>query len=315
VTVVFFSILFLSQGDAGSSADGIKVSAHVDTDRRASRNFCPPTFSPRSLLKETGAKFDVGKVHRLFECLMWAYLDRRVPTAALRKMIGDTRTTACSDAESSRCIWVNTCARKHAKLPPLSAISQHFFGRPHFRAVLYGVLHESRLLEFSDDPGANAEVGLRRAAELGLQAPFTAARFRQQPLIIMCYLFRCAKVLAELDPPRPPAAITGTVLTSMLASIEVKKKEVAAATERVRVLSRSVRSIASELRGMRRPKSHLARTLPRAGDGDEAGGRPRPASSLAATIGENRVTWDIPGGGGQGGLEAPQEEAAPEGDT
>lgn len=259
------------------------------------------------LLKDLESKFDAGKARQFYECLMWSYLDRRVPRDALTKVIGEARTRACSDPEAALCMWINTCTRRHAKLAPITAITQHFFGRPHFRAVLYKFVRESSLLDFSQDPVVNAEVGLARAAALGLQAPFSAAKYRQQPLIIMCFLFRCVAVLADVEPPKPPAVIKGTDMTSMLVNIEQAKRDVAAANKRVSVLNVSVRRISHKLAKLVRPMSQMAKTSP----GRRQGGRPRPQTSLAMSSSGKRVSWDIPDGERPEGEAPPADDDAP----
>lgn len=244
-----------------------------------------------SLMKEISGKVDPVKVKQLLECIMWAYLDRKVPKDAIEKIIGKTKTQACSDAESILCMWINTVIKKHAKLPVLTTLTQHFFGKNYFRAVLYHFLHEESLLRFSEDPKQNAVIGLQRATELGIQTPFRPDDYIQHPLVVMCYLFRCAAFLSSVQPPKPPAVINGNDLTALLKNIEVKKKEVAEATVRVDKLHKTVNEIEEILKKMKRPMSQLARTMPARGLESE---KPRPQTSFAQTVGRSRrVTWDI----------------------
>ena len=243
-----------------------------------------------SLMKEIESKFDVPRMRELFECMMWAYLDRRLPEEALKKIMGQTKTKACSDAESSLCMWVNTCAKKHSKLQPVSAITQHFFGLPHFRAVLYNFVQDDELLKFSDDPKVNAKVGLTKAADMGLQAPFPASQYIQPPLMIMCYLCQCVIELSELKRPRTPVVITGVDLSLMRTNVEVKKREVADLTKRVDELSQIVHDIAERLKNMKRPMSHMARPV----QNPEVEERERPKTVMSAAPGEKRVSWDLP---------------------
>lgn len=245
-----------------------------------------------SLMKDLESKFDVPRMCELFECLMWAYLDRKLPQEALKKVIGQTRTRACSDAESSLCMWVNTCVKKHAKLPPVSAITQHFFGLPHFRAALYNFVRDDHLLEFSDDPKENAKVGLTHAANMGIQAPFPATQYIQPPLMIMCYLCQCVIQLSELGRPKTPAVISGMDLSLMMSNIEVKKKELADTTRRIDELARTVHEISEALKLMKRPMSQIARPVANPiADGEE---KERPKTVMSAVPGEKRVSWNLP---------------------
>lgn len=261
-----------------------------------------------ALMKEIETKFDPRAISNFLECLMWAYLDRNVPRKSLSKLIGNSRSQACVDAESACCMWINTSIKKHSKLPPISTITSHFFGKPHFRVALFNYLHQDILLDVSDDPNNNAEVGLTRAFEAGLQAPFSHKNYQQPPLVIMCYLLRCISLLSEMQQPKPRPVVSAVEMTTMLKNIEQKKKEITETTSRVVRLSDEISEISEILRTMKRPVSHLARTMPQGAVTHDA----RPQTSLAATSASNRVTWEIPEGALQRSLE--ERELAAHGD-
>lgn len=195
-----------------------------------------------SLMQEIETKFEPQSVSPVLECLMWAYLDRQVPRTALTKLIGSSRAQACTDSESACCMWINTNIKKYTKLTPVTAITGNFFGKPHFRVALFAYIHKDFLLDISDDPAVNAEVGLTCAAEAGLQAPFTPKDYHQTPLVIMCYLVRCISRLAQTKQQKP-RVITVADMTTMMNSVEQKKKEVADTTARVTQLSDEIKGL------------------------------------------------------------------------
>ena len=244
-----------------------------------------------SLMTEIETKYDARAVSHLLECLMWAYLDRNVPRKALARLVGNSRAQACVDAESACCMWINTSIKKHSKLQPITTITSHFFGKPHFRVALFHYLHQDALLDISDDPKVNAEVGLNCAADAELRAPFAPGHYQQPPLVILCYLCRCITLLAQMQRPKRKAVVTAIEMTTMLKNIEEKKKELAATTARVTQLSDEIKEINEILRTMKRPTSHLARTMP---PGGVAHHDERPQTTMSATSAGNRVTWDIP---------------------
>jgi hypothetical protein len=237
-------------------------------------------------------KLDIRKLRQFLECIMWAFLDRKVPREALRTSIGQTRATCCKDAESSLCMWINTIVKPHLPLPPLSSITRHFFGLAHFRVLLFNFLRDKSLLDISPDPKVNAKVGLSRAAKLDLYAPFPSTEYQQSPLLIMCFLCRCVVGLSVIQPPSPGPAITGVELQKKLDAIEELKKAVTEVTQRVSVLSQEVQVITVALSKMKRPSSSLL-AAPRPILEGEEGGQQRPQTSMGQSTESKRVTWDL----------------------
>ncbi|OHT04400.1 hypothetical protein TRFO_06275 [Tritrichomonas foetus] len=231
----------------------------------------------------------------LFECLMWAYLDTCLPKNEISKVIGRTKTTSCSDAESTLCVWINTIVKRHIKLPVLSNITQHFFEMPHFRMVLYHFTHDEPLFNINQSSEENASISLRKATELGLEPPFEITDCQQPPLVIMCYLCRVATFLSDVKPPPLPPVITNNAIHSMLVNIENTKKEIAAAEIRVKNLTTEVDCINETLKRISRPQSMLTMRNPNRHpvNAPENGfaASMRAQSSLS---GKRRVTWDIP---------------------
>ena len=231
---------------------------------------------------------------QILECLMWAYLDTCLPKNEITKAIGSTKTTACSDAESTLIMWVNTLAKKHQKLQPITAFAQNFFCLPHFRCVLYHFLLENELLVADDPPEKNAEVALKRATQLGLEPPFEISDFLQPPLIIMCYLCRCAIFFSSMKPPKPPRIISKSDIQQLIFNIEVKKKEIIETEKRVQNLTLEVGEIAENLKRYTRPQSmltlrHRSRSRANNGNGQESPNRAK------SSLGEHhRVKWAIP---------------------
>jgi hypothetical protein len=260
-----------------------------------------PTF-----LKDMETKLDIRKLRQFLECIMWAFLDRRVPRDALKASIGQTRATCCKDAEASLCMWINTIVKPHLPLPRLSSITRHFFGLAHFRVLLFHFLRDQSLMDVSPDPKVNAKVGLSRAAKLDLRAPFPSTEFQQSPLIIMCFLCRCVVGLANVSPPTPGPAITGVELQKKLDAIEEQKKVVSAVTQRVGVLSKEVQVITAKLSKMKRPTSSLLPAPPPILNGEDG---QRPQTSMSGQSAESkRVTWDL----SDASQQEPPPDAAPE---
>lgn len=239
----------------------------------------------------------------LYNCLMWAYLDICLPKAAISKVIGRTKTSSCSDAESSFCMWVNTLVKRHKKLPVISTITQYFFGLPHFRIVLFHFSHDDQLFNTNQSPEENATISLNTCAKLGFPPPFPVQNYEQPPLIIMCYLCKAVVALSETSPPPPPPAITQDAVNTMLVKIEMKRKEVVEVDRRVRSLSRAVETITSKLKRAKRPNSTLAgRKNSNEGENNGnvellGGTNGQLSSSMRAQSslgGRKTVTWNIP---------------------
>lgn len=239
----------------------------------------------------------------LYNCLMWAYLDVCLPKAAISKVIGRTKTSSCSDAESSLCMWVNTLVKRHKKLPVISTITQHFFGLPHFRMVLFHFLHEDQLFNTNQTAEENAAIAFERCTKLGFPPPFQPQNYEQPPLIIMCFLCKAVVVLSETVPPPPPPTITQDDVNSMLLKIEMKRKEVVEGNVRVRNLSEQVLTITARLKKAKRPNSTLAARKTsnekEEGNGIEiiGGTKGQLLSSMRAKSslgGRKTVTWNIP---------------------
>lgn len=247
----------------------------------------------------------------LYNCLMWAYLDVCLPKEAISKVIGRTKTSSCSDAESSLCMWVNTLVKRHRKLPVISTITQYFFGLPHFRIVLFHFLHDDKLFNITESPEENATISLETCVKLGFPPPFLPQNYEQSPLIIMCFLCKAVVRLSETSPPPPPPTITPGDVNSMLLKIEMKRQEVVEGNIRVRNLSEEVVTIAARLKRARRPNSTLAaRKNSNEKEGTEilndenttgiellGGTKGQLTSSMRAKSslgGRKTVTWNIP---------------------
>lgn len=239
----------------------------------------------------------------LYKCLMWAYLDVCLPKDAISKVIGRTKTSSCSDAESSLCMWINTLVKRHKKLPVITTITQHFFGLPHFRMVLFHFLHEDKLFNTEQTPDENAEIALNKASQLGFPPPFQVQEYVQPPLIIMCYLCKAVVALSKTNPPPPPPTITQHDVNSMLLKIEMKKKEVGEADKRIRSLSRQIETISGRLKKVKRPQSMLApRTSASEDESREniellggTSGQLGPSLRAQSSLGGRKtVTWNIP---------------------
>jgi hypothetical protein len=273
----YFNALFGSDLDA-SPVDTLKTNGYYLQGR--------PSF-----LKDMENKLDMRKLRQFLECIMWAFLDRRVPRDALKALIGQTKATCCNDAESALCVWINTIVKPHLPLPPISSITRHFFGLPHFRVLLFNFVRDKTLLDVSSDPKVNARIGLSRAAKLGLQAPFRTTDYMQSPLIIMCFLCKCVVGLSRVQPPSPGPAITGAELQKMLDAIEDQKVAVTRVIQRVTKLSSAVLEITEKLSHMKRPSSSLLPAPPPIiGENGEV---QRPQTSLGQSAETKRVTWDL----------------------
>lgn len=235
---------------------------------------------------------------QFYECLMWAYLDTCLPKTEITKVIGRTKASCSSDAESTFCIWINALIKRHQKLQPLTTISRNFFGLPHFRVVLYHFYHDDQFLKINETPLQNATLILNKLSEIGIQTPFSVENYQQPPLVLMCFLCTIVSKLSEVIPPRPPPAITTAHVTTMLLKIEKQKKVVAEVDKRVQTLIQEVDEISDVLRHRSRPQSTLAfRMKNHIHDRHNLHEEPHLASSMRARTslgGRKTVTWNIP---------------------
>ena len=249
--------------------------------------------------------FDESAIIHLIECFMWANLDRKMPRHLIAKKIGRIKVLTCTDPEQTLCVWINHCVQPYAKkLPPLSTISQHFIGLPHFRALLYYYTKDETLLRFADS-ATNAQIALKTCVKLGITPPFDQFNYKQSPLVIMCFLMDAISVLDKVKPIPPPRPISKLDIQRLNYNIISTRKEVESIKKRVILLTNDVATINSKLMKMRRPASAFAATQqPRDLDSlnldfnSQAAktselpplsstGSDRPKSAL-------RVRWDIP---------------------
>jgi hypothetical protein len=97
-------------------------------------------------LLDSHVAFAIPEYLALTECLMWAYLDKKLPCDQLRTVLTRSIDSESPDAESLLCQWINRIALKHGHLTPLKCISRKFLGQAHLPCFFYHITLNDSLL-------------------------------------------------------------------------------------------------------------------------------------------------------------------------
>lgn len=240
--------------------------------------------------------FDQEKIIPLLECLMWAYLDHKLPKKKFTRVIGRLKTNQCSDADSLICQWINTISLKYGRLAKITTISHHFLGLPHYRLVLFNSLHDPGLRDINDTAENNATIALAAADDLKIPSFFDASDYHQPPLVIMCYLCGAIKRIAKYQKKHIYSArsISALDFNRVQIGINNTKTEVNQLTARVHILQNDVNLYTTTIINQDRAKS--ARVARRPGSSRRKRRNDPDTARRPQSPDLKRVKWAMPEG-------------------
>jgi hypothetical protein len=213
---------------------------------------------------DPGSEFCLPSYLAITECLMWAYIDRKIPHSEMLKVLGRSDGLGSQDAEALLCRWINAIVSKYAQLAPLSVIGQQFFGLPYFRIVLFHFTMEDELLNPKDTTQNNATAIFDASRKLDIPLPFDETQVIQPPLAILCFLCYAIVLLAKLPTVKKRAPVSDAVVARRISGLRELRTEVSQLQHRCKLLNSEVAIIAQSVNDPR-PQSMLLRDRPRTG--------------------------------------------------
>jgi hypothetical protein len=162
----------------------------------------------------------------IVECLMWAYLDRKLPHKEMGRILGRKHLQHTQEAEAVLCRWVNAVVAKHSQLPQLNVIGQQFMGQPYFRIVLFHFTMNDALMSTTDSPKNNAAIAFEASQKLDIPLPFDCSQIAQPPLAILCFLTHAIALLSKLPAVKKRAPVTDSVVARRISGLKELRSEV-----------------------------------------------------------------------------------------
>lgn len=195
----------------------------------------------------------------LIECIMWAYIDKKMPIRDMQRVIGRTKQIP-DDPEALLCLWINTIVVKHVHLSNLNVIGQQFFALPHFKIILYNYTHDKILLNTNETPKNNMEKTFECLRIMKIPLPFDENQINQPVLCILCFLVNAIVALSQL--PRnshKEKIIYSSLFAQRISGIKHMREEVKEIENRVHSLNDEVSLISKQIQSKSRPASQILR--------------------------------------------------------
>jgi hypothetical protein len=204
--------------------------------------------------------FSVESYLSLVECLMWAYLDRKIPRSSMIKVLGKS-SGSLPDSEHCICAWINTVVSKHAHLPAVNVISQQFFGQPYLRVILFHFTLKDVFMNISDTSENNMSIGFSGAKELDIPLPFDETQLFQPPLSILCFWCKAIEVLSCLPVAKPQLVLSDEAVARRLTGVREMRRVVGEAKKRCQELVTEVSIKCEEARRCRSVMRRVGKVL------------------------------------------------------